>query len=332
MTKTEYADKIKEELKNYLPDDWKEADIRIISKVKPNDTVQIGLAFPCERDDSLISMYVYIDDLYEKAINKGIYEPDPSDLINIAELITKTCNDQTYNQLSTVSIKAQDYKQFREHLQIIVRLKEMNEKYLGNIVCKESYCGLVQYCAISYGNISIDITNEMLDVWKVNKETLFSDARNCMKQKEYALYRPDKEKMHLLSLPGDVPPFKSFMKNVWEEQDFTPDPDQFFYLFTCDEPGCGSYTLADMDILGRIRQTLGVDFWIIPSTIHEIICLAQNNYGNINEELRSVQGLIHEINNCKIMIPEDVLSDKLFHFSKHGLETADDYINRISGS
>ena len=42
MTKTEFAEKIKEELTDYLPDFLQETDIGVVSKVTSNDITQTG--------------------------------------------------------------------------------------------------------------------------------------------------------------------------------------------------------------------------------------------------------------------------------------------------
>lgn len=325
MTKTEFAEKIKEELTDYLPDFLQETDIGVVSKVTSNDLTQTGLEFKCKYGEIQTSLYVYIDGLYEKTCH-GRYRIDPDDFMYIVDLVTESHTTRSLSQLSDISVDTMDYRQIKDHLEIRVLSKILNASFLSGLVYEELCGDLVRYCVISYSDYVIYISTEMLEAWGISKETLFSDAVKCMKQKEYAFYNPNDEELFLLLMyahTNNTVKIEDFLNNIWEKEDYLLDLSQFFFIFTGEKMKYGSYAFADTAILNKIQKLINSNFWIIPSSIHEIICIPER-FGGME-----LQKMIHEVNHSDAIKPEDVLSETLYFYSDFGLETAAGYVERV---
>ena len=64
-------------------------------------------------------------------------------------------------------------------------------------------------------------------------------------------------------------------------------------------------------VLDGMAQEMGSDFFILPSSIHEVILLPDTGYGD-NEELK---GMIREVNSTQVAL-EEVLSDTLYRYDR----------------
>lgn len=64
-------------------------------------------------------------------------------------------------------------------------------------------------------------------------------------------------------------------------------------------------------VLDGVAQNMGSDFFIIPSSVHEVILLPDIGYGDY-EELRE---MIREVNRTQVA-PEEVLSDTLYRYDR----------------
>lgn len=87
----------------------------------------------------------------------------------------------------------------------------------------------------------------------------------------------------------------------------------------------GAAVLLDNDYLNDIHKRFG-DYWILPSSIHEILVLPMQAYeksnGKAYEEARnSLLNMIKEVNDTQVMFQE-VLSYSLMKYTSDGLELA----------
>lgn len=104
----------------------------------------------------------------------------------------------------------------------------------------------------------------------------------------------------------------------------TPDDAQL-YVVTNNSNMDGAAVLLDNDYLNDIHKRFG-DYWILPSSIHEILVLPMQAYeksnGKAYEEARnSLLNMIKEVNDTQVMFQE-VLSYSLMKYTSDGLELA----------
>lgn len=79
------------------------------------------------------------------------------------------------------------------------------------------------------------------------------------------------------------------------------------YVLSTDRKEYGAAVLADPEILKWCSGQLGGDFYILPSSVHELILLPTDTSANL-EELRA---LVREVNTFCVS-PEDYLSDQVY--------------------
>ena len=101
--------------------------------------------------------------------------------------------------------------------------------------------------------------------------------------------------------------------------------DAQLYVVTNNSNMDGAAVLLDNDYLNDIHKRFG-DYWILPSSIHEILVLPMQAYeksnGKAYEEARnSLLNMIKEVNDTQVIFQE-VLSYSLMKYTSDGLELA----------
>lgn len=117
---------------------------------------------------------------------------------------------------------------------------------------------------------------------------------------------------------------KDVLSKYVKDCPITPDDAQL-YVVTNNSNMDGAAVLLDNDYLNDIHKRFG-DYWILPSSIHEILVLPMQAYeksnGKAYEEARnSLLNMIKEVNDTQVMFQE-VLSYSLMKYTSDGLELA----------
>ena len=73
----------------------------------------------------------------------------------------------------------------------------------------------------------------------------------------------------------------------------------------------GAACILDPGVLDGVAQEMGSDFFILPSSIHEVILLPVTG----NEDHEKLKEMIREVNSTQVA-PEEVLSDTLYRYDR----------------
>lgn len=80
----------------------------------------------------------------------------------------------------------------------------------------------------------------------------------------------------------------------------------------------GAVQICSEDVMGRVFGFFKQDFWILPSSIHEVILLPAGEYGEDAEELA---GIVKDINDTQLA-SEEILSYHVYRYSRFAGEIA----------
>lgn len=153
--------------------------------------------------------------------------------------------------------------------------------------------------------LSVTVTSSLLESWDLpDWEALKSHVSV-------------KQEWQLISM-------KDVLSKYAKDCPITPDDAQL-YVVTNNSNMDGAAVLLDNDYLNDIHKRIG-DYWILPSSIHEILVLPMQAYeksnGKAYEEARnSLLNMIKEVNDTQVMFQE-VLSYSLMKYTSDGLELA----------
>lgn len=145
------------------------------------------------------------------------------------------------------------------------------------------------------GTATIPITNPFLDLWKTDTQTLYEIAQKNTPSLLPATFKPMRVVIdELLSRPGE--------DNVLE--------DDVMFVLTNPLRSFGAACILYPGILEQIACQLGENFYILPSSIHEVIMIAESRSPSVDELSLLVQNTNHTQVN-----PEEVLSDTVYYYN-----------------
>lgn len=237
---------------------------------KNNGTRRTGILF--KQEDSNLAPTIYLEEFYQKYL-KGQQVPDLADSIcSIYQEIRvkKTCDCQNLF----------DFNHVKEHIVYKLIRRDANEELLKQIPYEPFLdLAVVYYIQIDntrFGSAAIQIRNEHLRYWRVEKE----EIRRLAEKNTPRIY------------PAQIQKIVRFM-----------------YVATNEQCSLGAAVMRYPDFREKVRGMIRGDFYILPSSIHEVI-LVPESFGLEPERM---QEMVKEINQTGVA-PEEVLSDSVYYF------------------
>ena len=237
---------------------------------KNNGTRRTGILF--KQEDSNLAPTIYLEEFYQKYL-KGQQVPDLADSIcSIYQEIRvkKTCDCQNLF----------DFNHVKEHIVYKLIRRDANEELLKQIPYEPFLdLAVVYYIQIDntrFGSAAIQIRNEHLRYWRVEKE----EIRRLAGKNTPRIY------------PVQIQQIVRFM-----------------YVATNEQCSLGAAVMRYPDFWEKVRGMIRGDFYILPSSIHEVI-LVPESFGLEPERM---QEMVKEINQIGVA-PEEVLSDSVYYF------------------
>ena len=191
------------------------------------------------------------------------------------------------------------FDKVKSHLGYKLINYEMNRELLQEVPHKRYLdLAIVCYCNIvddRLGKGTILIRNEHLDIWKIEKDILIRDSLKNMP----------------LIFPPEVINMADLLKELYD------DPAQLIcgklpmYVLTTRARMYGAAAILYSGQLEAIAREVDDDFYLLPSSIHEIIILPKK-YGTDEEYLSQ---MVDEINHEQVDI-EEILSNHAYLYSR----------------
>lgn len=175
---------------------------------------------------------------------------------------------------------------------------EMNRELLNQVPHKKYLdLAIVCYCDIKdkrIGHGSILIRNEHVDMWKIEDKQLIQDAIKNMP----------------LLYPVDFMNMAVVLKELYRDSVNLLDMELPMYVLTNTERIHGAASLLYEGQLERIGKILEQDFYVLPSSIHEVIIVPKSKSADEEELSRMVDEINHEQ-----LAREEILSNHAYRYS-----------------
>lgn len=173
-----------------------------------------------------------------------------------------------------------------------------NKRYLKGIPCKDLGCGFVYIAEIGQGEFRVVITKELLKQFGMSKEKLFGIAlRNSMEQFPAVLY----------DLAESAMVGREECDNLLESTSGSaPAGTGPGYVLTNSSLFWGAGALFYPGVTDRIHQLLKGDFYVLPSSVHEVIVIKAED-----QDPKELAGLIRSANRS-VVEENEVLADDLY--------------------
>lgn len=317
MTFDKFMEQVKEQILDYMPDDYAGAEVTVREVVKANDLKLHAVQIRRKEECTIPS--IYLESFYRR-YREGL-EMDEV-LFSLAGQYTKAVEN-------TGDLYRQDFSEFavaKDKLCIAVLNKRMNTQYLKDAI----YRDVPGTDLVSVVRMQIDaeqseagilVEKRLLEKWELTEQEVYDLAfKNMVRQFKPSLI-PMQEiilspfgSVKVLPIEGD--PMETVFK-AWERGNVEPMKGMFILTNTVNYNGAAM--LLYPGVLERIGKKARSGFYILPSSTHEVILLNEKEA----DSAEKLQEIVMEINR-KCVSPNEVLSDEVYHYNyrKRKLEMA----------
>ena len=236
--------------------------------------------------------------------------PIPEIAEHFADAVEKGFRESPQVDLESLS----DYEQMKSKLSMEVVSAEKNAGLLESVPHERMEDMAVVYRFVldqtDSGNGTILVTNQLLDQYGITKEQLRADAMENAPEIRPSEIRGMSEVMSELA-PGMIP-------------EVAPEDEQMF-VATVPDKIHGAGVIAYPNFMEDAAEKMGGDFFVLPSSIHEVLLVKDNGQMTAKE----LENMVKEVNATQVE-PADQLTDHVYHYDSqnHIFELADKYEER----
>ncbi len=304
----EFKEAVVEKISEYLPETFANADVCLNVVTKNNDLQLTGLVIRAK--DSTIAPSIYLEQFFE--------EYEKGEDINV--ILQKIADLRVSNEFQE-KFDVDDITDFdRCKKKILPRLigQEWNQELLRNRPNKLVADLAVTYCIMlsenGDGSMSVPITNELMKSWNVSAEDLYKIAMENMDavDAEFASIGSVIGEMLLDDMGSDLT--KEEREQALEEVGFA---DEAMFVLTNRSKCFGAVQVLSEKTMKNIVEKLGGDFYILPSSIHEVLIVPMTPDMSV-EMLRE---MVRSVNETQVAV-EERLSENVYVYTENGLEIA----------
>lgn len=261
---------------------------------KNNGVVLHGIVIREEKSNT--SPIIYLDNAFREYRNGKKFE----DIVtSFVETYRKNCLTFDFDIEGFI-----DYEQARKKLCYKLVNTELNKKLLSEVPHIPFHdLSIVFYVLIDSipgENGSIMVNNKFMDDWGVDMDMLFETAKSNTKS----------------LLKGKITPMNAIIEDILGDGDHeaegsVPDNDCDMYVATNRMKINGAAVFLYDELLSEFADRVDADFYIIPSSVHELILLPESP----DMDPERIKGIIFEVNMMHVK-PEEVLSYHLYRYRR----------------
>lgn len=304
----EVADKIKE----FLPDAFIEAEVKINEVTKNNGVKLTGLTI--RNEGSNISPTIYMESFYEKYADQGV------DINSILQEIARVRIDHDVkHDFDATSIT--DFAKVRDHIVCKLVNRELNADYL-----KDRPYTPAEDLAVVYlidlgkdrgGYMTTAVTDKLMEEYGITAAELHDIAMDNLSRSDIA-FRSMWET--LIDLNSALGAFDN--EDVRTEMEKSP-----MYVLTIKDSTFGAAAVLDQTTMDSIAERLGGDYVVIPSSVGEVIIVPYNGAMSMDE----MNSMVRDVNASELA-EQDILSDHVYMYDarEHELLSAQTYEDRYA--
>ncbi len=274
-------------IRDYLPDGYKDADITIEAVQKNNNNEYEGLCIRGDKDT--ISPVLNLNQYYQKFLGGSC-------LKDILEEVTQRYLSQK-NSSSGLGLENFMLENVREQLYVAARNAEKNEHMLRDIPHEiRGDIALIYRVRTQMDDgcfASFVVSNRFLKWWGINEQYLAKIAWDNMRN-------------------NFKPTFNSLNAVVEEIGGVSlGDEPNILWIITNKDSCDGAAYMFDEEFLEKVSEQLKDDIWIIPSSIHEALIVKKTP----ELDVEALMQTIRQTNESHV-IAEEVLSDSLYQYEQ----------------
>lgn len=299
MNRKEFQQYLQENVKDYLPESFKDAEITFNEVVKNNDNHMMGISIV--REGEGVVPNIYIDGLYQQ-----YQEGRDIDEI-VGDLADSRIEYDSQIQPEKIAHNLMNYENVKDKLEIHICDTKENSEHLQGLAHTEhgdfsaTYHIRISEMTQDGGVASTAVTPQRLETWGISLEQLHQDALKSDIQKTPEL--ASMMDMMKSMMTGEEP------KNLLETGDKENLDEKGMYCLTNSEKMNGAGLILQDDLMQRVGETVGGNFYVLPSSIHEVLVVPDNE----QIQLWQLSAMVYEVNRTEVA-PQERLSDSVQYY------------------
>lgn len=309
MNYSQFIIKVKESLQVKLGE---EVQIDTINVPKNNGVMLQGITIRRPREKVVPT--IYLEGFYEDYLEGRDMEDILDDFLEIYE-------EQGRRGMPDFQFY-EDYELVKKRLAVKLINKEKNREALLEMPYRDFLdMAVVFYCftdSPQAGGAAILVKTAHMEKWNVSVEQLYEDALTNAERMLPGKVRTMEELLSKMVLEENIP--------LWErrrdETESFPMLDGFeekgrkikeipLLILTNSTRYLGASCILYRGLLAQFAKSLKKNFYILPSSVHEVILLPENNVRNADNLIR----MVTEVNQTQLA-PEEVLSDAVYYYDR----------------
>lgn len=305
----EFKDYVKDNITEFIPDKYPVSSVEIVPVNKNYETLD-GLIIRLEGIN--IAPAIYLNDFFHAYMENDI------SLSIVLKRIAATFSDNAIMESANIDFLKDFDKVADKIIPIIVGI-ENNEAYLEDKLYSVKADLAVTFAILdetdAEGTKTIAVTKSMANMWGTSAEVLEHVA---------------KDNLNSLMPYSFIGISQMINEMIGEEQaeeigfEKKSEENEIMFVLTNKQREFGAAELINEAAMEKIRDVMQADFYILPSSVHDVICIRADD-----SNVPYLETMVKEINATAVEA-RDKLSDHVYKYDyeRHELYRADQEIQR----
>lgn len=295
MNFEEFKDQISSDIKQKLEDNNIDCRVDIHEVSKLNESYD-AITFTPELCN--IGVNINANRFFEAMENGSDYD---TVVERAFDLVKQGIDERPIFDVATLT----DYDQMKNKLVMEVVSIEANKTMLDSVPHKEMEDMAVVYRFVidSYDDSRATVlaTNQLIETMGVTHEQLHADAMENAPELKPAIIRGMSEVMaEMMGMSAEDLAMMGMPTDPSNEQ---------IFVATTEDKIHGAGIIAYQDFMDKAAERVGGDFFILPSSINEVLIVPDNGQSGLEQ----LQDMVREVNATQVS-PEEKLTDSVYHY------------------
>lgn len=292
-----FADEVASGIVKYFPEN-RQIQCRVVETMKNNNVTRVGITFHDQGEK--VGPVIYMEP-YREAATDG--RPMSEIMREIAGIASRSMDKTEL----IGSLDYGDYESVKEFLSVTLINGRDNRQMLSHMPHRQME-DLALVLELKFpmeeGIGSIKVSRELTELWAVDTDTLFAQAQeNSLKAEPPSLHRMEDT---MLSLAFDRDAAENLLENPAPEE----VPSQLYVLSNMSK-NKGAAVLSYPGVLEKADQLFPKGFYILPSSIHELLIVPKSP----EIDPRELGEMVRAVNRAEVA-KEEQLSDRVYEYDR----------------
>ena len=295
MSFEEFKEQFTNDVKETLEERGVDVTVAVNTVNKLNDSYEAMTVTP---EGSNVGVNVNIDRFYDAVQDGADYDEV---VYNAVRTVEKGIAQRPEVDVSALT----DYEQMKDKLAMEVVSTDSNAELLSRVPHKEIEDMSIVYRFVlesnEDGRASILVTDQLLESMGVSPEQLHADALRTAPELKPVVIKGMSEVMaEMMGMSAEDLAMMGMPTDPADEQ---------MYVATVPDKIHGAGVIAYQNFMDQAAERAGGDFFILPSSIHELLIVPDNG----QMSLKDLEAMVREVNATQVA-PEDKLTDNVYHY------------------